>query len=460
MSGLPALAADALAAVLGDRLSTSMADREHHGHGESYHPTSPPDAVCYPLVTAEVQSIVAVCREHRLPIVPFGAGTSLEGHVAALHGGIALDLSRMNRILEVNASDMDATVEPGVTRLQLDAYLRDTGLFFAVDPGAEATLGGMAATRASGTNAVRYGTMRDAVLGLEVVLADGRVVETGGRARKSAAGYDLTRLFVGSEGTLGIITRLTLRLFGRPEAVAVATCAFPDVEAAVRTAMEVVQTGIPIARVELLDKNSMIAVNRFSKLGYPEKPTLFFEFQGSAAGVEEQTLATAAIAKGHRGSAFGWARGPEERRRLWQARHAFHYATLAMRPGGKIWGTDVCVPIGSLATCIARAHQDAARAPFFVTILGHVGDGNFHMGYLIDPDDPLELTQAQALNDRLVGHALSLGGTCTGEHGIGYGKARFLEREHGAAAVAVMREIKMALDPLGIMNPGKVLPPT
>jgi len=458
---LPDAAMAALRQRLGDRLSTAMADREHHGHGESYHPTRPPDAVAHAASTEEVAAIAQICAAHRIPLVPFGAGTSLEGHVAALEGGVALDLSAMTGILRVDAPDLDCTVEAGVTRQQLNTHLRDTGLFFPVDPGAEATLGGMAATRASGTNAVRYGTMRENVLGLTVILADGTLARTGGRARKSAAGYDLTRLFVGSEGTLGIITEVTLRLYGIPEAVSAAVCAFADIAAAVATATLVVQCGIPVARMELLDTHAMQAVEEFSRLGHAAAPTLFLEFHGSAAGVAEQARAVGQIARDHGGAEFKWATTTEARNRLWRARHDFHYASLAMRKGAKVWGTDVCVPISALAECIGRAHRDAAEnAPFFVTTLGHVGDGNFHMGYLVDPGDPRELAIARALNERLVRHAIALGGTCTGEHGVGYGKAQFLLAEHGAEAVALMRRLKAALDPLGLLNPGKVLPPS
>jgi D-lactate dehydrogenase (cytochrome) len=452
----PAIAG--LGDLLGERLSTRRADREQHGHGESYHPTRAPDAVCWPASTTELVAIVQHCRQHALPVVPFGVGTSLEGHVAALHGGLALDMSRMNRILAVRPADMDATVEAGVTRKQLNTHIRDTGLFFPIDPGADATLGGMAATRASGTNAVRYGTMRENVIALTVVLADGRIVKTANRARKSSAGYDLTRLFVGSEGTLGVITELTVRLHGLPEAIAAAVCSFADCDQAVRTAMETVQSGIPVARLELLDANAMTAVNRFAKLDYPPTATLFFEFHGSAAAVEEQAGQVAMIAESNGGSAFRWAHRPEERNALWQARHDFHYASLAMRPGAKVWGTDVCVPISALADCIREARKDAASAPFFVTCLGHVGDGNFHMGYLIKMDDPKEIRIAEQLNERLVRHAISLGGTCTGEHGVGYGKARFLRAEHGDAAVDLMRQLKGMLDPENLMNPGKVVP--
>ncbi len=452
-------AINGLRALFGERCSTRPAEREQHGRGESYHPCRPPDAVCWPVSTAEVVAAVELCRQHRLPIVPFGVGTSLEGHVTALEGGVALDLSRMNRILAVRPEDMDVTVEAGVTRKQLDQELRDSGLFFPIDPGADATLGGMAATRASGTNAVRYGTMRENVLALTVVLADGRVVKTANRARKSSAGYDLTRLFVGSEGTLGVITEVTLRLHGRPEAVASAVCSFPSVDQAVATAMETVQAGIPVARMELLDGNVMEAVNRFSKLDYPATATLFLEFHGSAASVEEQAALVGELAAGNDGSAFRWALRPEERNALWQARHDLHYATLAMRPGAKVWGTDVCVPISALGECIREARRDAAEAPFFVTTLGHVGDGNFHMGYLIDMADPAEIKAAERLNERLVRHAISLGGTCTGEHGVGYGKAKFLTLEHGDAAVSLMRQIKHMIDPENLFNPGKILPP-
>ena len=457
-STLSRTALDDLRNLLAERCSTRPVELEQHGRGESYHPCRPPDAVCWPVSTEEVVALVGICRRHHLPIVPFGAGTSLEGHVAALEGGVALDLSRLNRILAVRVDDMDVTVEAGVTRKQLDAALRDTGLFFPVDPGADATLGGMAATRASGTNAVRYGTMRENVLALTVVLADGRVVKTANRARKSSAGYDLTRLFVGSEGTLGIITEVTLRLHGRPEAVAAAVCSFPDVDRAVATAMETVQSGIPVARMELLDGNVMEAVNRFSKLDYPATATLFLEFHCSAAGVEEQATLVGSLAAANGGSAFRWAHRAEERNALWQARHDLHYATLAMRPGAKVWGTDVCVPISALVECIHAARADAAGAPFFVTTLGHVGDGNFHMGYLLDMANPAEIREAERLNERLVRHAITLGGTCTGEHGVGYGKARFLPLEHGDTAVDLMRQIKRMLDPENLLNPGKILP--
>ncbi|WP_156640090.1 FAD-binding oxidoreductase [Bosea sp. PAMC 26642] len=448
----------ALRAFLGARCSLAAADRELHGHGESYHPTAAPDVVCYAQSTDEVSAIVSLCRTARVPIVPFGAGTSLEGHVAALHGGVCIDLSRMNAIVAVHAEDLDCVVQAGVTRQQLNAHLRDTGLFFPVDPGAEATLGGMAATRASGTNAVRYGTMRENVIALTAVLADGSVVKTANRARKSAAGYDLTRLFVGSEGTLGVITEVTLRLQGIPEAISVAVCSFPDVGSAVSCAIETVQAGIAVARIELLDDLCMCAINRYNGLSYPETATLFLEFHGSGSEVEDQAASVRDIAEGHGGSGWRHAAGADERARLWQARHNLHYALLALRPGAKIWGTDACVPISQLATCITEIRAETEKAGFPVPALGHVGDGNFHLSFIIDLDDPAELREAERLNGLLVNRAIALGGTCTGEHGVGYGKAKYLRREHGDAAVDLMRLIKTSLDPHNILNPGKVLP--
>lgn len=444
--------------LIGTRCSTSAADREHHGKDEGHHAGVPPDAVCFAETTEEVADIVKVCARHEVPVIPFGAGTSLEGHVAALRGGITIDLSRMNRIIAVRPEDLDATVQCGVTRQQLNAYLRDTGLFFPVDPGAEATLGGMAATRASGTNAVRYGTMRENVINLTVVLADGRVLKTAGRAKKSSAGYDLTRLFIGQEGTLGIITELTVRLYGIPEAMSAAVCSFPDIFSAAATATEVVQYGIPISRVEFLDANSMAAYNAWGKTHYPETATLFFEFMGTEAGVEEQAARVAEIAAGNGGSAFQWARSHEERTKLWEARHKYHYAIQQTRPGAKSFGTDTCVPISKLAECITRVFEEARDAPFPVAAVGHVGDGNFHMSFLVDMNNEAELKLAQTLNERLVRHAISLEGTCTGEHGVGHGKAKFLKEEHGEVALDVMRLLKDALDPKGILNPGKILP--
>ncbi|HZU89532.1 MAG TPA: FAD-linked oxidase C-terminal domain-containing protein [Stellaceae bacterium] len=451
----PALIA-ALRALLGERLSTSAAVCAQHGKDESYHTPYPPDAVAFAHGTEEVAAIVRLCAEHRTPVVPFGTGTSLEGHVAALKGGVCIDLSQMNRILAVNAEDLDATVEAGVTRKQLNEYLRDTGLFFPIDPGADASLGGMAATRASGTNAVRYGTMRENVLSLTVVLADGRVIRTARRARKSAAGYDLTRLFVGSEGTLGIITELTVRLYGIPEAISAAVCAFPDIESAVATVILTIQSGVPVARIELLDQAQMAAINRYAKLDHKVAPTLFFEFHGSPAGVAEQAEAVKAIAGDHGGEDFRWAVTQEERSKLWQARHDAYYAALAMRPGSKGWATDVCVPISRLAECIGETKRDLAGSPIPSALVGHVGDGNFHLVFLIDPNRPEEIAEANRLNERMVARALAMEGTCTGEHGVGYGKMAFLPAEHGEA-VDVMRAIKRALDPVNILNPGKIV---
>jgi D-lactate dehydrogenase (cytochrome) len=446
----------ALQALLGDRLSIAAAICAQHGRDESYHPAHAPDAVAFARTTEEVSAIVRLCAEHKTPVVAFGTGTSLEGHVAALAGGICIDLSQMNRILRVNAADLDVTVEAGVTRKQLNEYLRDTGLFFPIDPGADASLGGMAATRASGTNAVRYGTMRENVLSLTVVLADGRVVRTARRARKSAAGYDLTRLFVGSEGTLGIITDLTLRLYGIPEAIAAAVCTFPTLENAVNTVIETIQSGVPVARIELLDEAQIAAINKYSKLDHKIAPTLFFEFHGSPAGVAEQSAVVKAIADDYGGADFCWSTTAEERSRLWQARHDAYYAALASRPGSKGWATDVCVPISRLAECIAETKKDLARSTIPSALVGHVGDGNFHLVFMIDPNRPEEIAEASRLNDRMVARALAMEGTCTGEHGVGYGKMDFLVAEHGEA-VAVMRTIKRALDPDNILNPGKVV---
>lgn len=448
---------DALKALLGERYSTRAADLDLHGHGESYHATKPPQAVCHVQTTEEVSAIVKACAKHRTPVVAFGAGTSLEGHVCAADGGITIDLGGMNRIVEVRPDDLDVTVEAGVRRHQLNAHLRDMGLFFPVDPGADATIGGMASTRASGTSAVRYGTMREAVLSLKAVMADGTIIRTSSRAKKSAAGYDLTRLLVGSEGTLGIITEVTVRLFGIPEAVSAATCTFPDVASAVGTVATTIQSGIPVARAEFLDIGMMKAVNNYFKATFPETSTLFFEFHGTPAGVEEQAKAVQAIAADHGGADFQWASGQEALTRLWHVRHNAHYATLSMRPGAKVWSTDVCVPISQLTELVRVTHEDVQSASFFTAMVGHVGDGNFHVGLVIDPDSPAEMAEAEELNARLVRRAIDLGGTCTGEHGIGSGKRKYLEWEHGPA-LKYMRAIKQALDPLGILNPGKVLP--
>ena len=451
----PAMLAS-LRQLLGDRVSTSAAVCAQHGKDESYHAPHAPDAVAFAQSTEEVAAIVSLCAEHKTPVIAFGTGTSLEGHVAALKGGVCIDLSQMNRILRVGAEDLDATVEAGVTRKQLNEYLRDTGLFFPIDPGADASIGGMAATRASGTNAVRYGTMRENVLSLTVVLADGRVIRTASRARKSAAGYDLTRLFVGSEGTLGIITEVTVRLYGIPEAISAAVCAFPTIAAAVDTVILTIQSGVPVARIELLDEAQIDAINEYSKLDHKVAPTLFFEFHGTAAGVAEQVETVKAIAAEQDGDDFRWATSPEERSRLWQARHDAYYAALALRPGSKGWPTDVCVPISRLAECIAETKRDLAQSSIPSALAGHVGDGNFHLIFMIDPQCPDEIAEASRLNDRMVNRALAMEGTCTGEHGIGYGKMDFLIAEHGEA-VSVMRSIKKALDPDGIMNPGKIV---
>jgi D-lactate dehydrogenase (cytochrome) len=446
----------ALRQRLGDRLSTSAAVCAQHGKDESYHQPHAPDAVAFVQSTEEVVDVVRLCAQHKSPIVPFGTGTSLEGHVAALKGGVCIDLSQMNRVLRVGAEDLDATVEAGVTRKQLNEYLRDTGLFFPIDPGADASLGGMASTRASGTNAVRYGTMRENVLALTVVLPDSRVIHTSRRARKSAAGYDLTRLFVGAEGTLGVITEVTVRLYGIPEAISAAVCAFPSIDAAVSTVILTIQSGIPVARIELLDEPQMEAINKYSRLNHKIAPTLFFEFHGTTAGVAEQVDLVKDIAGDHGGDDFRWASSQEERSKLWQARHDAYYAALALRPGSKGWATDVCVPISRLAECIAETKIDLAQSSIPSALAGHVGDGNFHLIFMIDPNRPEEIAEASRLNDRMVTRALAMDGTCTGEHGIGYGKMEFMLAEHGEA-VDVMTSIKRAIDPNNLMNPGKIV---
>jgi D-lactate dehydrogenase (cytochrome) len=446
-----------LSALLGDRLTTSAALREAHGRDESWHPVMPPDAVAFATSTEEVAAIVRICAAHRFPVIPFGTGTSLEGHISAPRGGLSLDLSRMNRIIAVNAADLDVHVEAGVTRKVLNAYLRDMGLFFPIDPGADASLGGMAATRASGTNAVRYGTMRENVLNLTAVMADGRIVRTARRARKSAAGYDLTRLLVGSEGTLGIITELTLRLYGIPEAISAGVVSFPAFEGAIEAVIETIQSGLPVARIEFLDEVQVAACNRYSKLSLPETPLLLVEFHGSEASVAEQATRFGEIAAAHGGGAFEWATRAEERTRLWEARHNALYASLALQPGKKGMTTDVCVPISRLAEAIKGTKDDLAKSRLVAPMVGHVGDGNFHLIMLVDPDNADDIAEAKRIHDRMVTRALSLDGTCTGEHGIGEGKIKFLEAEHGAG-VAVMRAIKQALDPLDILNPGKMLP--
>ncbi|MCF3631038.1 FAD-linked oxidase C-terminal domain-containing protein [Thalassospiraceae bacterium LMO-SO8] len=448
---------DLLAQIVGaENLSTAAAVREQHGRDESYHPSAPPDAVVYCTETDQVAAVVRACAERGVPVIPFGTGTSLEGHVAALSGGICIDLSRMDKILTVNAEDMDVTVQAGVRRKALNDYLRDTGLFFPIDPGADASLGGMTATRASGTNAVRYGTMRENVLSLTVVMADGRVIRTARRARKSSAGYDLTRLFVGSEGTLGVITEVTLRLYGIPEAVVAAVCPFPDLESAVNTVILTIQSGIPVARIELLDEAQMDAVNKYSKLDYAVKPTLFFEFHGSDAGVREQVENVKAIAADFGADDFQWATKAEDRNKLWQARHDAYYAAIALRPGCRGIATDVCVPISKLAECILETRKDIDASGLCAPIVGHVGDGNFHIVFVVDPDNADEMARAESVNERMVMRAIAMDGTCTGEHGVGYGKIDFLTAEHGEALVA-MRAVKQALDPQNIMNPGKIV---
>ncbi len=446
-----------LGELLGDRLSTSAAVREHHGRDMSYHELAPPDAVAFAHSTEEVSAIVGICARAAVPVIPFGTGTALEGHVQALRGGVCIDLTQMNEILEVNVEDLDCRVQPGVTRKALNEYLRDTGLFFPVDPGADASLGGMAATRASGTNAVRYGTMRENVLGLTVVLADGRVVRTGGRARKSAAGYDLTRLFVGSEGTLGVITEVGLRLYGRPEATSAAVCSFETLAGAVDSVIATIQVGVPVARIELLDEVQMDAVNRYSGLDYPAQPTLFYEFHGTETGVAEQAEMAGAIAAENGGGEFRWATRQEDRNELWKARHDAYYSAMALRPGASTWASDVCVPISRLAECILETRADVDASGLLAPIVGHAGDGNFHVGFIIDPDDPDEMSRAKEVNQRMVVRALAMGGTCTGEHGVGTGKIDYLRSEHGEEALSVMRQLKLALDPLNIMNPGKVI---
>ncbi len=447
-----------LTADYGTRAVTSRAVRDQHSHGEGMADAGLPDVVVFPHTNDEVASIVRLCHAARVPVIAFGVGTSLEGHVAALYGGVCLDLSQMDKVLEVNAEDLDCRVQAGVTREQLNAELKGTGLFFPIDPGANATIGGMAATRASGTNAVRYGTMRDNVLGLTVVTPEGRIVRTGGRARKSSAGYDLTRLFVGAEGTLGVITEIQLRLYGVPQAIAAAVCQFPDLASAVNTVIVAMQTGIPVARIELLDDVQMDACIRYSKLeGFAAKPTLFFEFHGSDAGVAEQSATMQEICAEHGGSAFEWATKPEERSRLWKARHNAYYAALALKPGTQGFATDACVPISRLADCVLETKADADATGLIAPIVGHVGDGNFHLVVLFDPQSADERAKAEGLAKRVSLRAIAMGGTCTGEHGVGVHKLEALAKEAGES-IELMRAIKRALDPRDIMNPGKTVP--
>ena len=453
---IPPAMLQALRQRFGERCSTAAAVCEQHGRDESAYAPVPPQAVVYCQGTEEVAAVVALASEHAVPVIPFGIGSSLEGHLLAVQGGVSIDLGRMDRIVQVNAEDLTVTVQAGVTREQLNRELRDTGLFFPIDPGANATLGGMAATRASGTNAVRYGTMRENVLGLTVVTASGEVIRTGTRARKSSAGYDLTRLMVGSEGTLGIFTEISLRIYPLPEAVSAAVCHFPSIDAAVQATIQIIQMGVPIARCELLDANSVRAVNRHDHLALREAPMLLMEFHGSEAGVAEQAQTVQAIASDCGGEDFEWARTPEERTRLWTARHHAYFAALQTQPGCRCITTDTCVPISHLAQSIneSKAEADAAGLPYF--IVGHVGDGNFHLGYLIDPDQPAQRATAERLSLQMVQRALRLAGTCSGEHGIGLHKMDYLVNEAGAGAVAMMRGIKLALDPRNIMNPGKI----
>lgn len=454
-AGLPAGLEARLRAIFADRLSLTEAMRAQHGGSETHFETALPDAVVFAHSTEEVVAAVNACREFQTPIIAYGAGTSVEGNTTPVRGGVTIDLSEMNQILAVNAEDFDCTVQAGVRREQLNEYLRDQGLFFPIDPGANATIGGMAATRASGTNAVRYGTMREAILSLRVVTPDGRDIRTARRARKSAAGYDLTRLFIGSEGTLGIITEVTLRLHGIPESILSAVCSFETLEGAVDTVVQSIQLGIPLARVEILDDVQMKAVNAWSKLDYPEKTTLFFEFHGSEAGVQEQVAQVSELASYNGGGAFRWSNLPEERAVLWKARHEAYYAAVGLRRGCVGWPTDVCVPIGRLAECISETKKDLEGAIIPGPILGHVGDGNFHVVFVVDPTKPEEEAEARRLNARLVRRALDMDGTCTGEHGIGLGKQDWLVEELGDA-VEVMRTLKRAMDPDNLFNPGKI----
>src|SRR3954467_15640843 len=441
----------------GDRVVTNLAVRRQHGHTLTWIENQPPDLVVYPQTTAEVSEMVRLCAAHGMPLIPFGAGTSLEGHVNAPYGGVSVDTSRMKRIIAVHAEDLDCVAEPGVTRKELNEHLRDLGLFFPIDPGADASLGGMAGTRASGTNAVRYGTMRDNVLALTVVLPNGDVIRTARRAKKSSAGYDLTRLFIGSEGTLGVITEITLKLHGIPEAVSAGVCPFPSIRAACEAVIVTIQSGIPVARIELLDALQVRASNLYSKLSLPETPTLFLEFHGSEAGVAEQAERFGEIAAEYGGGPFEWATKAEDRTRLWQARDDVYLASIARRPGAKGVATDVCVPISRLADCVEETRREIDELGLLSPIAGHVGDGNFHCMPLVDMDDPDEVARAELFIERLVERALAMGGTCTGEHGVGQKKMKYLEAEHGPEALELMRVLKRAIDPKNIMNPGKVV---
>jgi D-lactate dehydrogenase (cytochrome) len=448
-------AIEALKELFGERVLTAKSVRIQFGKDESFHPSMPPHAVIKAKSAVEVQQIVQLCAKHGVPIVPHGAGTSLEGNIAATRGGICIDTGEMNQVLAVHMEDFDVVVQPGVTRRQLNDYLHDTGLFFPIDPGADASIGGMAATRASGTNAVRYGTMRDNVISLEAVMADGSLIRTGKRARKSAAGYDLTRLLVGSEGTLGMITEITLKVYPIPEAISSAVCTFETMEGAVDSVIQIIQYGIPIARVELLDQLTMKSINMYSSTDFDELPTLFLEFHGSESGVKEQAELAQEIAQENGGSNFNWSSNTEERNKLWRARHDVAYAGKLLHPKGQIWSTDVCVPISRLADCINQTRADIDETGLLAPIVGHVGDGNFHLLLLVDHDEPEEVAKAAALHQRMVRRALEMEGTCTGEHGIGLGKMEFLREEHGNA-VDSMKLVKQALDPNNLFNPGKI----
>lgn len=454
-SKIPTTVLDEMRAIIGDRLQLGDAIRQQHGQSEAHFDTMPPDAVAYPKSSEEVAALVRICAAHAIPVIPYGAGTCLEGQVAAVRGGLCLDMSQMNRIIAVNPEDLDCTVEAGVTREELNSHLRDMGLFFPIDPGANATIGGMASTRASGTNAVRYGTMREAVLSLRVITPDGRDIRTARRARKSAAGYDLTRLMIGAEGTLGIITEVTIRLHGIPETISSAVCPFETLEGAVNTVIMAIQLGIPVARIELVNETQIAAINAYSQMDLAVQPTLFFEFHGSPVSVQEQVDMVGQIASDCGGGEFAWSNLPEERSRLWKARHQAYYAALALRPGSTGWATDVCVPISRLAECILETQADLDGASMPAPIVGHVGDGNFHVVFVLDPDSADEMAEAMELNERLVSRALAMDGTCTGEHGIGLGKQQCLIAELGEG-VNVMRAIKQALDPQGLFNPGKI----
>ncbi|MEO6410231.1 MAG: FAD-linked oxidase C-terminal domain-containing protein [Burkholderiaceae bacterium] len=453
---VPAQMLDALKERFGDRLSVAKSVREQHGRDESPFDVAPPEAVVFAESTEETAFVVTLAARHAVPVIPFGVGSSLEGHLLAVQGGVSIDLSKMNRVLHLNAEDLNVTVQPGVTRSQLNREIKDSGLFFPIDPGADASIGGMSATRASGTNAVRYGTMRENVLALEVVTASGEVIRTGTRARKSSAGYDLTRLFVGSEGTLGVMTEITVKLHPLPEAISAAVCHFADIGAAVATTIELIQMGVPIARCELLDANAVRAVNAHDRLNLRETPLLLMEFHGSPAGVKEQAETVQQIASEHGGEDFEWATTPEQRTRLWTARHHAYFAGLQLKPGCRTVTTDTCVPISQLAECVVAAKAEAEAAGLLHYIVGHVGDGNFHIAYLINPALPAEFDAAERLNEAVVQRALRVGGTCTGEHGIGLHKRGFLIDETGAGAVEMMKSIKRALDPRNIMNPGKI----